>query len=297
MLWNDFDADGDSLTVAAVTIAPVSGMVTLNPDGTFSYTHDGSPAQGNGTLDSFRYRITDSNGANDQATVTISVFGGNSPPTAVSDAYTVPNGGSAPGALNVLTNDTDANGDILTAELDAGPVNAAAFTLNADGTFTYTHDGSATDTDSFTYRARDSANAVSNTATVSLTIEQPVDTTPPVITLSGAAAVTVTVGGTYTDAGATATDDVDGDLAASIVTNNPVNAAVRGAYTVTYDVSDAAGNAAVQVTRSVTVVAAPVVPPPPSGGGGGSAALLELLGLMFLVVSSRRKLRVTRRSI
>jgi PKD repeat protein len=79
------------------------------------------------------------------------------------------------------------------------------------------------------------------------------DSTPPVITRNGAASVSVACNATYTDAGATANDNVDGTLTGSIVTVNPVNTAVPGVYTVTYNVSDAAGNAAVEVTRSVTV--------------------------------------------
>lgn len=82
----------------------------------------------------------------------------------------------------------------------------------------------------------------------------PTDTTPPVITRLGDASVTVQAGSTYTDAGATALDNYDGVITGSIVTVNPVNTAVVGIYTVTYDVKDAAGNAAIQVTRTVDVV-------------------------------------------
>ena len=98
------------------------------------------------------------------------------------------------------------------------------------------------------------------------------DTTAPVITLLGSSNVQLTVGDTYNDAGATATDDTDGNLTSSIVTVNPVNTAVAGTYTVTYNVTDSAGNTASQVSRTV-VVSSPVSPPPPppSGGGGSSA--------------------------
>lgn len=87
------------------------------------------------------------------------------------------------------------------------------------------------------------------------------DTTRPVITLSGAAAMTVQAGGTFTDPGATATDDRDGDISARIVVSGAVNAAVVGAYTLSYNVSDTAGNAAQPVSRTVTVVdaGAPVI--------------------------------------
>jgi len=95
------------------------------------------------------------------------------------------------------------------------------------------------------------------------------DGTLPVITLLGNASVSLTVGDSYIDAGATASDDTDGDLTSSIVTVNSVNTAVAGTYTVTYDVTDASGNAATRATRTVTVSA----PAAPSGGGvasGGS---------------------------
>ena len=83
------------------------------------------------------------------------------------------------------------------------------------------------------------------------------DTTAPVITLVGDNPVEVYEGATYTDAGATASDDVDGDLTASIVVVNPVDTSVIGEYTITYNVSDAAGNPATEVTRTVNVVADP----------------------------------------
>ena len=88
-----------------------------------------------------------------------------------------------------------------------------------------------------------------------------VDTTPPVITVTGSLTVTVNVFSTYKDAGATATDNVDGSLTKKIVTVNPVNTSVPGTYIVTYNVKDAAGNAAVQKTRTVKVVdtTAPVI--------------------------------------
>ena len=81
-----------------------------------------------------------------------------------------------------------------------------------------------------------------------------VDTTVPVITLLGDATVTIEVGSTYTDAGATATDNYDGDITSSIVTVSTVDVTTVGTYTVTYNVTDANGNVAVEVTRTVNVV-------------------------------------------
>ncbi|MAD98701.1 MAG: hypothetical protein CMB99_15365 [Flavobacteriaceae bacterium] len=81
-----------------------------------------------------------------------------------------------------------------------------------------------------------------------------VDTTAPVITLTGDATVNIEIGSTYNDAGATANDDTDGDITGNINTVNPVNTSVAATYTVTYNVSDAAGNAATEVTRTVNVI-------------------------------------------
>jgi len=83
--------------------------------------------------------------------------------------------------------------------------------------------------------------------------EEP-DVTPPVITLLGETPVTHGVGTPYVDAGATALDDVDGNITDNIVTVNPVNSNVVGSYLVTYNVDDAAGNSATEVVRVVDVV-------------------------------------------
>ena len=79
------------------------------------------------------------------------------------------------------------------------------------------------------------------------------DSIAPVITLLGDATVSIEVGDTYIDAGATAKDNYDGDITSNIVTVSNVDTAIVGSYTVTYDVSDANENAAATVTRIVTV--------------------------------------------
>ena len=80
------------------------------------------------------------------------------------------------------------------------------------------------------------------------------DITKPVITLVGESTVTLTVGGIYTESGGTATDETDGDLTAAIITGGDVvDMSTTGTYTVTYNASDAVGNAATEVTRTVVV--------------------------------------------
>ncbi|NIA14185.1 MAG: DUF5011 domain-containing protein [Nitrospiraceae bacterium] len=80
------------------------------------------------------------------------------------------------------------------------------------------------------------------------------DTTAPEITLLGDAVVAHPFGQPYVDAGATASDDVDGDITADIVVGgDAVDENTVGPYTITYNVSDAAGNPAPEVTRTVNV--------------------------------------------
>lgn len=82
-----------------------------------------------------------------------------------------------------------------------------------------------------------------------------IDTTKPVISLNGDSSLTLQFNSSYTDAGATATDSLDGVISTRItVGGNPVNVQKLGTYVVTYDVSDSAGNKAVEVTRTVKVV-------------------------------------------
>ena len=82
-----------------------------------------------------------------------------------------------------------------------------------------------------------------------------IDPAVPVITLLGDSTVTINEGEAYDDAGATASDDVDGDITDQIVTNNPVDTSVAGTYTVTYNVTDSDSNAAKEVSRTVIVKA------------------------------------------
>ena len=110
--------------------------------------------------------------------------------------------------------------------------------------------GSATGVYTITYQAADSAGNIGS-ATRTVTVQ---DTQPPVVTLSGASTVEITLGTTFTDPGATAQDAADGELQVSVsgtMSNAP------GVYTLTYTATDAAGNSA-SASRTITVVDAPV---------------------------------------
>ena len=89
----------------------------------------------------------------------------------------------------------------------------------------------------------------------------PADTTPPVITILGDNPLDHTVNTPYTDPGATAMDDVDGDITNQIVVVNNVDEDTEGTYTVTYNVSDMAGNPAQEQVRTVNVIAVELFAP------------------------------------
>lgn len=137
----------------------------------------------------------------------------------------------------------------------------ATATDAVDGTVSVSTSGSvgtAAGTYTITYSATDNSG---NTATATRTVIV-ADTTAPVITLTGAASITLEQGTPYTDPGASAADVVDGSVV--VVTTGSVGAAV-GTYTLTYTATDAAGNAATS-TRTVIVEASP--------GGGGPTDLV-----------------------
>ena len=83
--------------------------------------------------------------------------------------------------------------------------------------------------------------------------ETGVDTIPPVLTLNGDASISIYQGTTFGNPGAAAVDNVDGDLTNSITVSGSVDTSTIGTYTINYDISDAAGNAATTVTRTVVV--------------------------------------------
>ena len=90
----------------------------------------------------------------------------------------------------------------------------------------------------------------------------------PVITLNGSSNININVGQTYTELGASAFDQEDGNITSKISISGFVNSGVAGTYTITYNVSDSQGLAAVPVTRTVTVTS--VQNPTPVDGGWSS---------------------------
>ena len=149
--------------------------------------------------------------------------------------------------------------------MDAG----ATATDNVDGDITanIVIDDSTVDTSTLgtyrvTFNVSDAANNAATEQIRNVTVVAPADTTPPVITLTDGD-VQITQGENYVDAGATATDNVDGDITANIVIDDSaVDTSTLGTYRVTFNVSDAANNAATEQVRNVTVVAPADTTPP-----------------------------------
>ena len=162
---------------------PSNGTLSLSADGTFSYVHDDSE----NFSDSFRFEAIDSTGNTGSAMVIITV-------TEVNDNNPVPQANSV--TLNqgesVTASDLDTGANLLQGLVDAdsgdthsvnttpvsGPSNGT-LALAANGTFSYTHDGTANLTDAFTFQAID-AGGNTGDATVTITITIPgVDAAQP----------------------------------------------------------------------------------------------------------------------
>ena len=137
-------------------------------------------------------------------------------------------------------------GFTATDDID-GDITASVVT---GGTFV---DTSTVGTFTITYDVTDSAGNAATTVTRTVNVT---DQTAPVITLNGAGTITVAQGSTFTDPGVTITDNVDTGLTATVT--GTVDTSTVGTYTLSYDVTDSAGNTATTVTLTVNVTASPV---------------------------------------
>src|SRR4029453_17060151 len=132
VLANDSDVDGDTLNAVLVS-QPTHGSLTLNGNGSFSYT----PAANYNGPDSFTYKANDGQADSGIATVSITITGVNDPPVAVNDSYTTPEDTTLNiVASGVLINDSDVDGDTLSALLLSQPTHGS-LTLNGKGSFSY----------------------------------------------------------------------------------------------------------------------------------------------------------------
>ena len=167
VLANDTDPDNAIDTASVVIVnTPTHGTAVLGVGGVVAYTHNGSET----TTDSFTYRVSDVAGkASNLATVSISVVPVNDPPVAVNDEAAISSNVAA--IVDLAKNDLDPDDGLDLASIEIGTQPAhGTLTLQSDGKVTYIHDGSGATADTFTYRIRDKAGQLSNTATVSLSI-------------------------------------------------------------------------------------------------------------------------------
>lgn len=166
------DTDPNPL-VARLVSGVTYGQLVLYPSGGFDY----APDPGYEGTDTFEYKaVNSSNDESEPVTVQINVQ--NTTPTAVSDSHTTvhdrPLYVPSPG---VLSNDTDPEENVLTAELTSGPTHGQLI-LYSDGGFDYMPEAGFVGTDSFTYRANDGA-AVSPAATVTIHVTNETPDTAP----------------------------------------------------------------------------------------------------------------------
>ena len=281
------DADETGVTAVADISSPFAvGIHTVTWTATDSQGHEGIDTQTVTIVDTTPPTITPPMNINAEATgANTSVTLGTASARDLVDGNVSPvtannTGPFTLGTHTITWSATDAAGNTGTATqtitlIDTTPPTVTApanIIIEATGTTTAVSLGTSTATDlvdgiltptanmsspftvgvhTITWSVTDNAgNTGSATQTVTVT-----DTTAPIISLLGNSVAILAIGDSYTDAGAMAFDIVDGDLTTSIVTVNPVNTALAGNYTITYNVTDSSTNAANQVTRLVKVQA------------------------------------------
>ncbi|MEM7332261.1 MAG: tandem-95 repeat protein, partial [Chloroflexota bacterium] len=210
VLANDMDVDGDDLTIDSVT-DPANGAVVNN--GTdVTYT----PADSFFGTDTFQYTVIDGNGGSATATVTVNVNDVNDAPVAVDDTASTDEGVAV--TIDVLANDSDADGDTLTVDSVTDPANGVVVNNVTD--VTYTPDAGFFGTDTFEYTVIDN-NGGSDTATVTVTVNEV--NAAPVATDDNATTdqdVVITIDVLANDT------DGDGDTLAVESTTDPANGSV-----------------------------------------------------------------------
>jgi uncharacterized repeat protein (TIGR01451 family) len=263
---NEFD--GDTLVFTIASSAANGSLGAITPVSAVAASVTYTPAANYNGDDSFTFRVADDDGNTDTATVNITVTAVNDAPVAVADSYSTDEDmplSSAPGS--VLDNDTDADGDTLTAVLVSGP-DDGNLVFNTDGTFTYTPDANFNGTDSFTYRA-DDGNVLSGVATVTIAVN-PVNDVPVAV----ADSYSTDEDTTFVSAPASVLNndnDVDGDTLTAVLVTGPgdgdlalntngtftyaPDADFNGTDSFTYRASDGSGGSA---PATVTIAVMPV---------------------------------------
>ena len=187
VLANDTDADGDSLSVTAfngsagnvgqqITLAS-GALLTLSANGDLSFVTTNAYeylSQGQSTVETFTYEVSDGRGGTATVTGTITVAGANDDPVAAADAVAVSEDGSI--AISVLANDSDidANDTLSLDSVDGSGVQGSVSIVNGQvvydpsGQFEHLAEGQSA-TETFSYNVTDDKGG-SATATVTVTV-------------------------------------------------------------------------------------------------------------------------------
>ncbi len=253
VLANDTDADNDTLSINKITTSPTHGTAQIS-SGEIKYTPN---ANYNGS-DSFTYEVRDSSKATDTATVNVTVTSVEDAPVAEDDTATTNEDTAV--TINVLSNDSDGDGDTLTIASVSNPSSGTA--QISSGKIEYTPDADWSGSDSFTYSIND-GNKGTDSATVSVTVNSVNDApvaTNDTATTNEDTAVTINVLDNDTDADDNDTLSIDSvtspshgtaQISKGKVKYTP-NANYNGSDDFTYTVSDGNGGTATG-TVNVTV--------------------------------------------
>jgi len=194
------DIDSASLTFSLASQSS-HGSVTVNANGTFSYTPN---ANYNGT-DGFTFRANDGSLNSNAATVTLTINPVNDAPVAQNGAAS----GNEDSTINGILAADDVDGDSLTFTPVSRPSHGSV-TVNANGTFSYTPDANYSGSDSFTFKANDGL-VDSNVATARLTID-PVNDAPVIVSDGGADSASLSIAENTAAVTTVAATDVDSGL-------------------------------------------------------------------------------------
>ncbi|MCI0671031.1 MAG: Ig-like domain-containing protein, partial [Myxococcaceae bacterium] len=170
VLANDTDLDSSSRTAQLVTPPEGVSSFVLSPDGSFSFTFGANPTTSATT--SFTYQVTDGIALSNIATVTITVNrdpAANVAPVAVDDAAS---SSKRTFDIRVLDNDLDVDGrlDRKSLAVTSQPSNGISSVSVNNGTLRFSRNGAAGGVTTFTYTIRDNRGAISNVATVTVTL-------------------------------------------------------------------------------------------------------------------------------
>jgi VCBS repeat-containing protein len=216
---NDTNASGASLAAVQVS-GPSNGALTLNADGSFSYT----PAPDFSGSDSFTYKITGGVADSNVATVSLTVSSAGDAPVAIDGSLTTNEDTAASGVLSASDPDDQA---VTFSIVGNGTKGLASITNPATGAYSYVPDPNANGSDSFTFKASD-GSLESNIATVTVTIQSVND--PPLASSGTLSAIE-----DVSAAGTLSVSDPDGDT----VTYTIIGNGLKGKVTISNPVTGA----------------------------------------------------------